>query len=86
MVREVVELVRKKVGAVASMRDAVVVPALPKTRSGMPIIVMVGLFYPISRSLVPVVPALPKTRSGIPIIVMVIVGLFYRISRSLVPY
>ena len=54
MVREVVELVRKKVGAVASMRDAVVVPALPKTRSGIPIIVMVtvglfsvlvGLFY-----------------------------------------
>jgi len=55
VVREVVELVRKKVGAVASMRDAVVVPALPKTRSGMPIIVMVivGLFYRISRSLVP---------------------------------
>jgi hypothetical protein len=75
------------------MRDAVVVPALPKTRSGMPIIVMVGLFYPISRSLVPVVPALPKTRSGIPIIVMVtvglfsvLVGLFYRITRSLLPY
>ena len=36
MVREVVELVRKKVGSVASMRDAVVVQALPKTRSGMP--------------------------------------------------
>jgi acyl-coenzyme A synthetase/AMP-(fatty) acid ligase len=36
VVREVVELVRKKVGSVASMRDAVVVPALPKTRSGMP--------------------------------------------------
>jgi hypothetical protein len=55
VVREVVELVRKKVGAVASMRDAVVVPALPKTRSGMPNIVMVivGLFYRISRSLVP---------------------------------
>ena len=51
MVREVVELVRKKVGSVASMRDAVVVPALPKTRSGTPIIVIVGLFYRISRSL-----------------------------------
>jgi propionyl-CoA synthetase len=34
VVKEVIELVRKKVGAVASMRAAAVVSALPKTRSG----------------------------------------------------
>ena len=34
LVAEVVGLVRERVGAVASMRQAAIVPALPKTRSG----------------------------------------------------
>ena len=34
VVKEVIELVRKNVGAVAAMREAAVVAALPKTRSG----------------------------------------------------
>ncbi|HLZ37246.1 MAG TPA: propionyl-CoA synthetase [Mycobacteriales bacterium] len=32
--RELVQLVRKEIGAVAALRDVAVVPALPKTRSG----------------------------------------------------
>jgi propionyl-CoA synthetase len=34
IVTEVVQLVRQKIGPVAAFRTAVVVPALPKTRSG----------------------------------------------------
>ena len=34
VVKEVVQLVREQVGAVASLRQAAVVAALPKTRSG----------------------------------------------------
>ena len=75
MVKEVVELVRKKIGSVASMRDAVVVPALPKTRSGMPIIVIVILLYRISRSLLPYCTA--KGTLGYA---------YYSDRRSLLPY
>jgi propionyl-CoA synthetase len=34
IVSEVVQLVRERVGAVAALRQAAIVPALPKTRSG----------------------------------------------------
>lgn len=34
IVREVVQMVRQRIGPVAAFRTAVVVPALPKTRSG----------------------------------------------------
>ena len=57
-----------------------VVPALPKTRSDMPIIVIVGLFY----SIYYIIVGLFYRISGMPIIV--IEGLFYRVSRSLLPY